>query len=407
MSQSLHLEVRRELLMFRAKPSRETPWLLNTPSVTLAELIKHPCFKESDDMRLSVSVSLARAAWQFYRSSWMESHWELDKIRFLWAPSSDSLTHTELSMGQPFLYSVIAESDAEVVGPSHSNQEILALGILLLEIALCLRLDEQSIAAELQDGQPVPNTAYLTANRLCDKELYRWTNREEWRRVIRACVKGQPFTGNAEGQHRSILLKEVVVPLEDLLKSKLALTDGITREWKISNAALSPSSHNQQEQSRSKKSQSEPPTTDDMGLPVSRPNGNEEGSYTPVLGLPRLPKGCVIVYSYQKFGCNSHKKLSVTANALPRLTLQPSIPDYIGQLQIQQFVTFKESGTGNDTRASELPLKALLSKPDNTQKEDGTLQQKDYQTEAAEVQDGGIMDNGEFDGHLCDAPNTT
>jgi hypothetical protein len=144
-----------------------------------------------------------------------------DDIRFAWASPNEE-SEAELYVDSPFLYRSIDDPDQEDPCSYHPHPKILGLGILLLEVALSLKIEENRLDRELSANGPSAETDFLASSRLCKEEI-RWSNRDKLRSVIKVCVGGLKFAGITASdfqQVRHVLLTHVVHPLEALWRSE-------------------------------------------------------------------------------------------------------------------------------------------------------------------------------------------
>jgi hypothetical protein len=219
----LRLEVRREKLYFMQTLPKKTKWVLDAPSITLTSLIDHKCIKESDELRLLICIAVARAVWQFYGSGWWESDCTKENFRFVWVASGTD-SSPQLHIDKPFFYYSMDEPEDydRAAGSTHNNPMILALGIILLEVELGLRIEKARGKKELSiDGKVTPNTDLFVAKRLLEKDG-KWTGHEDVRPVIQNCVTGNTFKSASDIEEvRQALLRDVVEPLEALLSEKV------------------------------------------------------------------------------------------------------------------------------------------------------------------------------------------
>lgn len=222
-TQLLRLEVRNEKLYFVETLPKRTTWVLNMPSITLTSIIEHKCVKESAEMRLLICTAVAKAVWQFYGSGWWEPDCTIDNFRFVWA-SSESDSPPDLCINKPFFYNTMDEFDDDDANPScaHSHPMILALGIILLEVELGIRIKNERNESELDmNGVVSPDTDLFVASRLC-RDNTRWSERGNMRSIIENCVTGNTFkSSNDPEETRHTLFRDVVEPLENLLARKI------------------------------------------------------------------------------------------------------------------------------------------------------------------------------------------
>ncbi|KAI0975009.1 hypothetical protein F4678DRAFT_421636 [Xylaria arbuscula] len=255
MEELLLLEVRNEILLYQKTSPRETRWILNNPGVPLAALVETPVLAQSELNKLFLSSTLAKAAWQFYGSSWMGNHWTKDNICFV--PTSNHGTpDLQLDMDGLFLLSEIEEPGNDDRSLHHSHPQILALGIVLMEILLGLRIEDNQLPQDMSNNSPVANTNFFVANRLCCwKPHDRWANREPLRRIVSHCVDVQESAGlEDDNQAREFLLHKVVIPLNDIFHEKAGVTQQVVLTGSGLNLALAAISS-----SRSSDIQPEPP----------------------------------------------------------------------------------------------------------------------------------------------------
>ncbi|KAI1299920.1 hypothetical protein F5Y03DRAFT_243836 [Xylaria venustula] len=257
MEELLLLEVRNEILLYQKISPRETRWILNNPGVPLAALVEDPDLAQSELRKLFLSSTLAKAAWQFYGSSWMGNHWTKDNICFVWT-SNHGTPNLELDMNGPFLLSEIEEPGDDDRSLHHSHPQILALGIVLMEILLGLRIENHRRPGDMSNNRPVANTDFLVANRLCCREPHSgWTNREPLRQIVSHCVDVRESAGlEDDNQAREFLLHKVVNPLNDMFHEKAGVAQQVVLTGFGSNLASTAISS-----SRSSDIQPEPPLT--------------------------------------------------------------------------------------------------------------------------------------------------
>ncbi|KAH7383918.1 peptidase S8/S53 domain-containing protein [Pyrenochaeta sp. MPI-SDFR-AT-0127] len=237
-AQMLRLEIRNEKLFFVETLPDTTTWVLNVPSVTLSSIIEHECIKESTILRLFICKAVARAVWQLYGSGWWESYCTIDNFRFVWASSGkDALP--ELRVDKPFFYNDMDEAgeDDGKPGLSHKAPMILALGIILLEVELGIRIENERVKSALSmTGDVDPNTDLLVAKGLCEDDA-RWRERKDVRPIIMNCITGNTFkSSNTPEEIRQTLFRDVVEPLEGLLVEKEKLGDHSVEGYSIPDA---------------------------------------------------------------------------------------------------------------------------------------------------------------------------
>jgi hypothetical protein len=222
-AQLLRLEIRNEKLFFVETLPETTTWVLNMPSVTLSSIAEHVCVKESAELRLLICAAVARAVWQLYGSGWWESYCTIDNFRFVWASSGKDAS-PQLHVDKPFFYNDMDEAndDDGKPGLSHKAPMILALGIILLEVELGVRVEnERDKSALSMEGRVDPNTDLLVAKHLCEDDA-KWSEDDGIRPIVRNCVTGNTFkSAKTPEELRQTLFRDVVEPLEELLRTSI------------------------------------------------------------------------------------------------------------------------------------------------------------------------------------------
>ncbi|KAH6714001.1 hypothetical protein BKA61DRAFT_607018 [Leptodontidium sp. MPI-SDFR-AT-0119] len=197
--------------------------VLNHPSVSLASLLSEESLTYR--MRCCLSMIIARAVWQFYDSEWMLRDWTKDQVHFPLYLRTYGSEEVNIYASKPFLsarFDTLSEQKP-VRGRIHKCPKILALGILLLEIELDLKIETKRLKKHLRaDGQPTLNTDYIAAMDLYNNEqLWRYRSTQPaHKEVIGYCLKAPNFRGLTDAcEEREALYKNVVIPLEKTFKN--------------------------------------------------------------------------------------------------------------------------------------------------------------------------------------------
>lgn len=240
-AQLLRLEIRNEKLFFVETLPETTSWVLNAPSVTLSSIIEHKCVKESAILRIFICKAVARAVWQLYGSGWWESYCTIDNFRFVWASTGNN-SAPELHVDKPFFYNDMDEAcdDDGKPGLSHKAPMILALGIILLEVELGIRIEKERNRSSLSmNGDIDPNTDLLVAKGLCEDDT-NWSRNEHLRPIIMNCITGTTFrSSNTPEEIRQTLYRDVMEPLEALLADKDKVGNNNVKDYSIPDACQS------------------------------------------------------------------------------------------------------------------------------------------------------------------------
>jgi hypothetical protein len=214
----------------------------NSPSVPLSTLLGGNKLRDND--KLLLSFLLVNTLWQYYDSGWMSEDWNNDTVHFMFdeKPSNSK----NVIIHEPFLKTQFGNSSSSdlVQGLSeprsgkssqkrkerslehakrlrtHKYPQLLALGIMLIEIELDMKFEDFPRRDDCIDLDMI-NTRHTIANDLI-------TNKEFWpredirvavRQIIEICVKPDTEILCAANTLRESWLKEVVRPLEALLNN--------------------------------------------------------------------------------------------------------------------------------------------------------------------------------------------
>jgi hypothetical protein len=195
--------------------------VMNYPSTSLGSILAKGGLTHK--MRLLLSITLARAVWQFYDSDWMIQEWDKEQIHFVYT-CKDGTPIGQLYASKPFfsMQANVREAQDSAKGRIHKFPKILSLGVMLLEIELDLTIESQRRQEHLRsNGEPNNNTNHTTAHLLFENDQL-WADRETYdihKAVIGECIMAERFESCTNSdEERDMLLERIVNPLQKLLK---------------------------------------------------------------------------------------------------------------------------------------------------------------------------------------------
>jgi hypothetical protein len=204
----------------------------DAPSISLAEVLKS--HRLTSKMKVALAYILARSMWQFYNSDWMNAGWTGENIHFMREPEPISKNEggSAIYASKPYFCVRFDEADPDFLefcnlqGKIHRYPRVLALGIILIEIAIGypLRSNEDSQKSNI-------NADWTRAIYMSEKnENKRKLDYPAYWIAITNCLKQELFASApyVEGQkpeenrncleeRRAILYDVIVRPLEMLL----------------------------------------------------------------------------------------------------------------------------------------------------------------------------------------------
>lgn len=218
----LKLVVSDDGLVFEGSGRLSQGFLLGSSSISLAKLLKG--VKLPQKMRLLLSYFLAKAVWQFYDSEWMQTEWTKETVHFMF--ESKPQAPKGISINEPFLSASFNKQgripDTDDRFRVHIFPKILALGIMLLEIELGIKIEDYRTAEESNCASDV-NADHIAAIEVFEnREL--WEKRDTFgafKDVIGACLTPNhfiPFSGDVQGI-RDAFAKNIVNPLQALYRT--------------------------------------------------------------------------------------------------------------------------------------------------------------------------------------------
>ncbi|KAF3206925.1 hypothetical protein TWF106_000532 [Orbilia oligospora] len=206
---------------------------LRTPSISLADVLVSTNLRSDNQRKLLLSYLLSKAVWQFYDSDWMAEAWTKHNVHFM-RQCLDRMQQKVRLYHRPFISADLGVSTAPSKDSSpkrsHIFPEILALGVMLLEIELGQNIEDHYSDEFLDaDGKPRENADHITAGIIINSE--KWGSRsatyQAVKKVIEICVKPDKCKlGVDPTRLRDNLYQSVVVPLKNLFTLSWACPEG-------------------------------------------------------------------------------------------------------------------------------------------------------------------------------------
>ncbi|RAH79509.1 subtilisin-like protein [Aspergillus japonicus CBS 114.51] len=192
-------------------------FLLGVASVSLADLIRS--VKMTRKSKLFLAYILANALWQFYDSGWMQKEWTKETVHFMF--EQDSTTSKGIFINRPFLSARFGgDKTGQEKDPgfrSHQFPNILALGILILEIELGIDIKDHRKPEDFdRNGNPTVNADHIAADEVFTRT--EWDELETFvglTTVIKTCLYPdhfQPFIHDRQ-ELRDAIQRHIVSPL--------------------------------------------------------------------------------------------------------------------------------------------------------------------------------------------------
>jgi hypothetical protein len=235
----MRLKVLESSLLRLHEPAETDQVLISKPSVSLAQMLRH--HRLSTKMKIGLAYTLARSVWQYYDSEWMGSGWTCDTIHFMLEDPSGSM-HPCVHSSKP-CFTVRFQGNTQGVpkhcdlpGVVHKHPRVLALGMLLVDIARIPYEDRSPATAQTQ--QQKANTDYMRGRHFCERDqswpdlgtadAARLRLRTVYKVATQSCFDKNTFKktpsspcprdeGDEVEEHRKILYERVVFPLEEII----------------------------------------------------------------------------------------------------------------------------------------------------------------------------------------------
>lgn len=211
-------------LILEGPGSLSQSFILGASSVSLAELADK--VKLSRKMKLLLSYFLAKSVWQFYDSEWMQREWTKKTVHFMFERRLN--TPKGIFINEPFLSACFnghpqpQKKNAEF--RSHVFPKILALGIMLLEIELNIKIEDYRVPEDIDvNCKPTVNAKHIAAMEAFNNQEL-WDDKDTFgvlKDVIADCLipeKFKTFKNDVEGL-RAAFDKHVVSRLHGLYRS--------------------------------------------------------------------------------------------------------------------------------------------------------------------------------------------
>ncbi|KAL8379984.1 hypothetical protein RB599_009434 [Gaeumannomyces hyphopodioides] len=225
----LQLEVSNGFLVPRGAREPERVYVVRSPSLPLASVLSvSPPLTAKPRLRLC--YELAKAVWEFYDSSWMEQVWTKEVVHFMF---QRPLTKDAdgIYVDDPLLLVRFAEKNPHSAGDrkalSHKFPKLLALGVMMMEVELGVRIEDFFDREWLDPlGVPLVNADHFAALKLF-KDEERWSNQDTFdalKSAIEMCLKPAQWRTSEDDMvaHRDAVYQKVVAPLQLLWEGTYA-----------------------------------------------------------------------------------------------------------------------------------------------------------------------------------------
>ncbi|KAJ3938315.1 uncharacterized protein N0V96_011560, partial [Colletotrichum fioriniae] len=171
---------------------------------------------------------LSNAVWQFYDSIWMRKEWNKGNIHFMLERRGN--TAKAVYVDEPFLLAHFDEpeslSEEKMRFRYHPLPKVLALGIMMLEVELGLKIEDycqNRPECYDADGNLTVNATHIIAMEIF-KTSGLWEEKETFeplKELIGTCLTADPFRSIAEhpGRIRDAIHRHVVAPLKKLFET--------------------------------------------------------------------------------------------------------------------------------------------------------------------------------------------
>lgn len=217
------LSVSGDNLIFKGPTFPQQKFLLRESSFPLSKLLSTPGL--TGKRKFLLSYFLAKAFWQFYDSDWMQREWTKEAVHFMFERRGKTVKG--IFVNEPFIsarfYDYHQLCDPKDEYKAHQFPKILALGIMLLEIELGVKIEDYRMpeALNYEHGPTVYDDYAAAVELFGETEL--WERRETikaFKEMIGICLipdPFMPFVNDVQGL-RDAFKKLVVNSLQVLYK---------------------------------------------------------------------------------------------------------------------------------------------------------------------------------------------
>lgn len=208
-------------LQFKGPRRYSRTFQLDTPSIPLREIVRLPREYFTEKKRFVLSYILARAVWQYYESDWMIRGWTKDAVHFMYETREDE---SGLFVDEPFLHTEPLTSggndDREAAKKLHKFPKMLALGIMLIEINLAIRIEDERTEKSYVDDKLTANADAIIAEDISNNKKRLREYSEYLKSAIKFCTNprkvAKKLSSKNAREQREHLYKHVVTPLRQL-----------------------------------------------------------------------------------------------------------------------------------------------------------------------------------------------
>ncbi|KAI0459791.1 hypothetical protein F5B21DRAFT_197985 [Xylaria acuta] len=201
---------------------------LDKPSIPLDQVIKLDHGTFTLKKRLVLSFLLAKATWQYYESNWMAREWNKNTVHFMF---ESRRRENGIFVDEPFLHTDFllkfmatdGSDDGQGAGAKmiHKFPKILALGIMLIEINLGVRIEDFRTPQSFgPDGKLTANADAIIAENLSKDEKKWKESSKTLKNAIKFCMNPgkvvKKLSRRDVASQREQLLQHVVKPLRRL-----------------------------------------------------------------------------------------------------------------------------------------------------------------------------------------------
>lgn len=220
-------------LRFKGPRRYSRTFQLDTPSIPLREIVRLRREDFTEKKRFVLSYLLSRAVWQYYESDWMIRGWTKDAVHFMYETRDDE---SGLFVDEPFLHNDPLTSadndDADMTKQIHKFPKILALGIMLIEINLGIRIEDERTDKSYVDGRLTANADAIIAEDISNNKKRLREYSDHLTSAIKFCTNPRKvikkLSSKSVPDQREHLYKHVVTPLRRLCERSFQKNLNIT-----------------------------------------------------------------------------------------------------------------------------------------------------------------------------------